>query len=98
MKTCPICKARCFDDMEVCFGCMHRFEPDQGSSSHEAEPSRIPPLEEIVWKPRHAAAKSIFDPNAQSNQAAPATQFVLPVLEEGKLQAEYQLVISLKPV
>jgi hypothetical protein len=26
MKTCPICKARCFDDMELCYGCMHRFE------------------------------------------------------------------------
>ena len=26
MKTCPVCKARCFDDMEICYGCMHRFE------------------------------------------------------------------------
>lgn len=26
MRTCPICHATCFDDMEVCFGCMHRFE------------------------------------------------------------------------
>lgn len=26
MKTCPICAARCFDDMEVCYGCMHRFD------------------------------------------------------------------------
>lgn len=25
MKTCPICKARCFDDMEICYGCMHHF-------------------------------------------------------------------------
>lgn len=25
MKTCPICKARCFEDMEICYGCMHRF-------------------------------------------------------------------------
>ena len=28
MKTCPICKARCFDDMEICYGCMHRFAGD----------------------------------------------------------------------
>jgi hypothetical protein len=26
MRTCPICQATCFDDMETCFGCMHRFE------------------------------------------------------------------------
>lgn len=25
MKTCPICHARCFDDMETCYGCLHRF-------------------------------------------------------------------------
>ena len=25
MKVCPVCHARCFDDMETCFGCMHRF-------------------------------------------------------------------------
>lgn len=25
MKTCPVCAARCFDDMETCYGCMHRF-------------------------------------------------------------------------
>ena len=25
MKQCPICKSQCFDDMEVCYGCMHRF-------------------------------------------------------------------------
>lgn len=25
MKTCPICKARAFDDAQVCYGCLHRF-------------------------------------------------------------------------
>lgn len=28
MKTCPVCAATCFDDMDVCFGCMHRFGGD----------------------------------------------------------------------
>lgn len=28
MKVCPICKARCFDDMERCFGCMHLFNAE----------------------------------------------------------------------
>jgi hypothetical protein len=27
MKTCPFCQSLTFDDMEVCYGCMHRFEP-----------------------------------------------------------------------
>lgn len=25
MKKCPVCGANCFDDMEVCYGCMHDF-------------------------------------------------------------------------
>lgn len=27
MKECPRCHAKTFDDMEVCYGCLHRFEP-----------------------------------------------------------------------
>lgn len=26
MKTCPVCKSRLFDDMDICYGCMYRFE------------------------------------------------------------------------
>lgn len=26
MKTCPVCNARAFDDMDVCYGCLHRFD------------------------------------------------------------------------
>ncbi|MDO4889753.1 MAG: hypothetical protein Q3963_00200 [Coriobacteriaceae bacterium] len=36
MKTCPICKARCFDDMEICYGCMHRFERGESAGGQEA--------------------------------------------------------------
>lgn len=25
MKVCPVCKSRCFDDMDTCYGCMHNF-------------------------------------------------------------------------
>lgn len=28
MKKCPICKAGTFDDAEVCYGCLHRFTPE----------------------------------------------------------------------
>ncbi len=30
MKECPVCKAGSFDDAEVCYGCLHRFEPGEG--------------------------------------------------------------------
>ncbi|MEG1397894.1 MAG: hypothetical protein RSC47_04500 [Raoultibacter sp.] len=35
MKTCPICKARCFDDMKICYGCMHQFEAAGATSGDD---------------------------------------------------------------
>lgn len=35
MKKCPVCKTAVFDDMDVCYGCMHRFsafEPEIGAA------------------------------------------------------------------
>ena len=37
MKTCPICKARCFDDMEICYGCMHPFDSEERSGEKRAD-------------------------------------------------------------
>lgn len=33
-KTCPVCGAVCFADMDICFGCLHRFD---GSVASKAE-------------------------------------------------------------
>lgn len=47
MKTCPVCQATCFDDMDVCYGCMHRFpavsldkkEPPSGKAAKSESPN-----------------------------------------------------------
>ncbi|MEG1561565.1 MAG: hypothetical protein RR323_04085 [Raoultibacter sp.] len=49
MKTCPICKARCFDDMEICYGCMHQFElaqptPPAATFTEDEAPQPTAPL------------------------------------------------------
>lgn len=45
MKTCPVCGARCFDDMAVCYGCLHDFSralcSAKEGTSHESD--RISP-------------------------------------------------------
>ncbi len=59
MKECPVCHARCFADMPVCYNCLHAFSDDearilafedaaygQGSVSHSG--SNEPPMEEQV--------------------------------------------------
>ena len=45
MKICPICKARCFDDMEICYGCMHQFdlvEANGETSGKSSGPDDVP--------------------------------------------------------
>lgn len=32
MKECPVCKTFVFDDMGVCYGCMHRFSEGGAAS------------------------------------------------------------------
>ena len=38
MKTCPVCKSNCFDDMDVCFGCLHDFRRDADSGTEVRQP------------------------------------------------------------
>lgn len=28
MKVCPVCKARAFDDADVCYGCLYSYKED----------------------------------------------------------------------
>ena len=54
MKTCPVCRAVAFDDAEVCFGCMHRFEEGAAEPNPEPEPvasESTPPAFTIRFTP-----------------------------------------------
>ena len=33
MKVCPVCGFRLFDDMDTCYGCMHRFSDEDASAA-----------------------------------------------------------------
>ena len=34
MKVCPVCKARVFDDMDTCYGCLYRFDSPDAKEAH----------------------------------------------------------------
>ena len=51
MKTCPVCDAKAFDDAEICYGCMHRFDEDAGSVQKTAAPMGAPPEFRIRFVP-----------------------------------------------
>lgn len=42
MKTCPVCKARCFDDMEICYGCLYRFKGNEQPCTSAADEATVP--------------------------------------------------------
>lgn len=60
MKTCPVCQATCFDDMETCFGCLHRFD----APSHQD--GRAP-----AEAPSEASAASAFAPQPEAPVSLP---------------------------
>lgn len=41
IKECPVCHARCFADMEVCYGCLHSFTEEENQIS-AVSTTRIP--------------------------------------------------------
>ena len=41
MKICPTCNARCFDDMELCYGCLHDFNKHFGTTAASARKSSL---------------------------------------------------------
>ena len=56
MKVCPICKSRCFDDMDTCYGCLHNFakEYDDDVFSYPETPNttEIPQLTQFSESPK----------------------------------------------
>lgn len=55
MKTCPVCKSRLFDDMDICYGCMYRFEDKDkaaallaGLPPEETLPEQLPSKEVVL--------------------------------------------------
>lgn len=51
MKTCPVCQSQCFDDMDVCFGCMYRFAVDAPTPQQESASDEVRPVVEVPEEP-----------------------------------------------
>ena len=58
MKTCPVCGARCFDDMEVCYGCLHDFMREDPSPAGQAVASGCEAEVEEAVMPKRPAVES----------------------------------------
>lgn len=79
MKTCPVCRARAFEDAEVCYGCLHRFDGD-GRDSAVAE--------ETAWEPADAVQRAASaPPSARAQSHVPAVPRTRPAMPSGAAPA-----------
>lgn len=69
MKVCPVCNSRCFDDMDICYGCMHNFKNEKEVKSMKStkkkqnDDRRIPEYFELETFPciEDASQKKNFE-------------------------------------
>lgn len=84
MKVCPVCKSRLFDDMDTCYGCMHRFENDSSSVisegagiRHEGRLRECGSLLENVEEGREDAIQKSMSPCGDMRKGTWSTRFDL---------------------
>lgn len=75
MKTCPVCRARTFEDAEMCYGCLHRFDGG-GRAAAVAEETAWEPADAVqrtASVPPSARAQLRMPSNAQMQSRVPAS-------------------------
>ena len=100
MKTCPVCKARCFDDMGTCFGCLHDFTRKGASGPLHAKGPVLESSLEDDLEPEEAVMPGRRGVQAPRKEAAPqpSTGICLaPDLSMG-VPPGYRLVLRFEPL
>lgn len=113
MIKCPVCGSMCFDDMEICFGCMHRFE-DALSTEDETMASGLPHSSGQTCEAETAVPRA--GQSRSRNQSAPVPSWLsesgIPLPREGERLSgadgaycrlpfdgcAYELVMRIRPV
>ena len=78
MKTCPVCQATLFDDMDVCYGCMHEFTSKlEGREASKEMPPQAqegvaPTLRVPLPEPQAAVAAQASPTSGEGQVGAPA--------------------------
>lgn len=101
MKTCPVCKARCFDDMEICYGCLHRFRNAAAEGSPQQE-TEVKKPEDPFQEGDVPIAEQHLPQSASALRAAPAVrvparvdaEVIVPEQEDVEGQRARQLPID----
>lgn len=69
MKTCPTCHTLVFEDMAVCYSCLHRFGEEPPA---DAETKEAPPVDSSAAHSASAGAPDVDECFLELDEALPA--------------------------
>lgn len=81
MKICPVCKSRCFDDMDTCYGCMHKFK-DEKSKKIDWSKDLVPEYFELDSCPIVEDVESFYERKTQIVEAKKSETQPIKNIEE----------------
>lgn len=84
MKTCPICNAKAFDDADICYGCLHRFDKEAPPMTSEQTTSHTG----VMQSQMNSVAVGESMVSGAPMQKAKAVQGMAPKLEGEFLQTD----------
>lgn len=82
MKTCSVCNATLFDDMDTCYGCLHRFDAEYSSFGAEL-PNSTAASEEASPLPEPFYTDSPYE-DAFLETYGPFESFCIPYYTNGE--------------
>ena len=68
MKICPVCKARSFSDMEICYACMHRFTAKDSTQNLQPVININPKIPGKSQAPKHASKPIATPPDSETKK------------------------------
>lgn len=105
MKTCPVCGASCFGDMETCFSCLHAFNACVSQGSVGFAPGSCDgggmALPEVPFVPEEAVAPAEPAFRACAGADIPLADAVIPstgvdAFRTGGAPAQVRIVIDVQ--
>ena len=57
IRRCPLCGAGCFDDIDTCYCCMHRFDEDGACDSAQMEEPQVEDCAEPSFMPNDGGSQ-----------------------------------------
>lgn len=82
-KQCPVCGAKCFTDMDVCYNCLHSFALSEQEHREEQVPlASVKPIEvnypQAASAPVKAPSFAVLGASCEGSETQPIEAFAAP--------------------